>query len=802
MQATALDRWPDGSLRWMLVDLQADIVPGGFVSLHVTETPRERSRAPLVETTGPGFRIDTGPAVFLVGPERFPFQDVKIGDRSVLDPQSSGLVVTDSRNEPLTIRVTGVAIETNGPVRAVLRVEATVGDVTNPVLRMVARLHFLAGQAIVKLDVTLRNPRPARHKGGYWELGDPGSIHVRNAYVRFGLAAGHQTESVRCSAETDGPFESLETPFRLSQHSSGGENWCSPVHRNRSHALPLFRGYRVVAPGVERTGLRATPIVQLQRDGASVAVAVEHFWENFPKSIEARDGVLSLHLFPQEPADLHEVQGGEQKTHSFWTAFGDGSGPGPSLEWCRNPSRLVPDPASSCGSGVVPFLTPANKDPNPGYSRLVNSAIDGDHTFIGKREVIDEYGWRHFGEVYADHEAVFHTGALPLVSHYNNQYDAIAGCAYQFLRSGNPAWWPLMDDLARHVVDIDIYHTDRDWPKYNHGLFWHTVHYKDAGISTHRTYPRTEGVYGGGPSAGHLYTTGLMLHYFLTGSSQSRDAVIELATFVIDADDGSKSIFRWLDRGRTGFATASGTEDYHGPGRASGNALNALLDAHQLTGDARFLEKAEEIIRRSIHPGDDIGALNLLDADWKWFYTVFLQALAKYLWRKHSIGQVDRMYAYAQTSLLAYAQWMAAHEYPFLTKPELLEYPTETWAAQDMRKSEVFKWAALHSDSDLRAQFLERAEYFFEYSITTLADMPTRTLARPVIVLLGHGWNHAAFATEVPRLPAGPAGLDFGTPERFVPQKRRALRRAMIIAGAMGLLALAGLVVLLRLYLW
>ena len=122
---------------------------------------------------------------------------------------------------------------------------------------------------------------------------------------------------------------------------------------------------------------------------------------------------------------------------------------------------------------------------------MLDAAIDGPDTFDAKREVIDEYGWRHFGDIYGDHEAVFQKGPTPLVSHYNNQYDPIAGFAYQFLRGGDPRWFRHMDELAAHVTDIDIYHTDRDKAAYNHGLFWHTYHYVDADLATHRSYPRS-----------------------------------------------------------------------------------------------------------------------------------------------------------------------------------------------------------------------------------------------------------------------------------------------------------------------
>src|SRR5438128_12315270 len=169
-----------------------------------------------------------------------------------------------------------------------------------------------------------------------------------------------------------------------------------------------------------------------------------------------------------------------------------------------------------------------------------------------------------------------------------------------------------MDDLAEHVIDIDLYHTDADKAAYNHGLFWHTCHYVDADTSTHRSYPRAAGVCGGGPGCEHNYTTGLMLHHFLTGSPRSRRAVIELAQWVIDMDDGRKTVFRWLDRGDTGLASATVSPNYHGPGRGAGNSINALLDGYRLNGKPEFLAKLEQLIRRCVHPAENVASRNLL----------------------------------------------------------------------------------------------------------------------------------------------------------------------------------------------
>ena len=59
-------------------------------------------------------------------------------------------------------------------------------------------------------------------------------------------------------------------------------------------------------------------------------------------------------------------------------------------------------------------------------------------------------------------------------------------------------------------------------------------------------------------------------------------------------------------------------------------------------------------------------------------------------------GILDTMDEYAQASLLHYARWMAQHEYPYLEKPERLEFSTETWAARDIRKADVFLAAQHH----------------------------------------------------------------------------------------------------------
>ena len=666
--------------------------------------------------------------------------------------------------------------------------------------------HFFPDSTTIRFHFTLTNPAASEHPGGLWDLGEANSVLLQDCSIRVPFTGKGPVE-IAFSPECGSPFAIHHGPLELYQDSSGGENWQSTNHICRSRKVPnAFRGYRLKSKDGEIRGNRATPIVSLRRGDQHLSVSLPYFWQNFPKAIEADEKGITLRLFPKQSAEPHELQEGEQKTYVFYIAFGQDSVTDEPLAWTRNPIVPVVDPTWVALTKAVPYMTPRATDPNSAYLQLVDAAIDGDDTFEKKREVIDEYGWRHFGEVYGDHEANLHVeaGAKPRVSHYNNQYDCIAGFAYQWLRSGDVRWFRMMDELAHHVRDIDIYNTDHDKAAYNHGLFWHTYHYVDADTGTHRSYPKNgrippngKPVPGGGPGNEQNYSYGLMLHYFLTGDPDCKEAALGLAQWVIDMDDGSKTVFRWLCRGDTGLASASRSPNYHGPGRGAANSVAVLLNGHRLTGNRKFLKKAEQLIRRVIHPADDVtqmvGMIRdgkvYVDAENRWFYVMFLSSLGQYLDHKVDLGERDADYAYARASLLHYARWMVEHEYPYLSRPEVLEYPTETWAAQDMWKSDVFKFAGLHATGAERDRFFERAEYFFTASVGTLSALPTKTLCRPVVLMLGHGWMQNWFAQHPDDARPAPAiaVTDFGRRTVFVPQKAIAMKRAKRLA-AVGLL--------------
>lgn len=783
---TVTSRWGDGSIKWGLVDCQINVA-----SKKTAIYMLKRNRGSLDGSEKAGIRIEessdnltvhTGSATFRVNRTVFtPFEQVYMGSGELLAERRNGIELVDSAGVRYTPYIDDLKVQLAGPVRTTVRFRGTFrSDSNNEFARFMAALSFFQNQSTVEMELTVHNAKAAQHPRELWDLGDQGSIFFKDLSLYTSLI-GSDALLTEWVTSTSQKSRAQTGRLEIYQDSSGGRNWNSHNHVNRDGKVTTsFCGYRVTMDGViVEEGDRADPVIAMHSQRGIVSAAIMGFWQNFPKAMESDNRAMIVRLFPRQYSDEYELQGGEQKTHVVFLNYGQ---PADSLNWVHDRLRPCPDPSWCAATRAVSYLHPrGDKDEKENTlvnaGRIVSSAVIGEHTFFIRREAIDEYGWRNFGDLYADHESVQHAGPTPLIAHYNNQYDVIHGSLIQYLRTGEHQWFRLAHELAQHVIDIDIYHTEQDRLALNGGLFWHTDHYTDARTATHRALTRLSPQaqafphYGGGPACEHNYTSGLLLYYWMTGDAKAREAVLTLADWVVNMDNGVHRIFGYLDPRPTGYCSSTADRGYHGPGRGAGNSINALLDAAQLVPTSLYLEKAEQLIRRCIHPSDNIGQRRLEDVELRWSYTVFLQVLAKYLDYKAELGQLDFMYGYAQESLLHYAGWMVDHEVPFKTILHKVTIPTETWPAQDIRKANVFHLAAKHASGALRETLQKKASFFFNSCINDLLSFPTHTLTRPIVILMGNAYVHSYFLlhdTEVAQRPAEMYG--YGRPKRFKPQ--------------------------------
>jgi hypothetical protein len=778
LQAAPLCRWSDGSVRWALLDFLGDAQPGETASYRLMAfygpDDEDGESAPLrVERNESATRVETGAASFELSPRasRLIGSIFTPGEHP---PLAGGVRVdmTDSKGRETSLQVDRVAVEEEGPVRAAARASGTIACSRGNRVSFEARLDFFSGTGVCRLELAVLNPSSAWHPGGLWDLGDPGSVLFED--ISLVLDGLENAPGVLCAPEAgEGVRAYSDSDWTLHQDSSGGERWNSSNHVAADGRLTVsFRGYRILGEEgrVLGEGRRALPWIHVRTtDGRWISAGVDKFWQNFPKALAVSPGRVRIGLFPRECRVPFELQGGERKRHVVWLEFGR-SGEIPRVPGLLRPLVVRLDSDWVEKTRAVSHFLPEKKEPAAAYLSYVRRAVEGPDSVFAKREIIDEYGWRNFGDLYADHEAVGREA--PLVSHYNNQYDFVFGAFLHYLRSGDARWRELMEDLARHASDIDIYHTDGDRPAYNHGSFWHTYHYQDAGRSTHRAFtadsPRRHDTnsYGGGPSSEHNYTTGLLHAYFLTGDPWAREAVLELAGWVAAMDGG----FGVAEKNATGLA--SQTCDFHGPGRGAGNSINALLDAFQLTRERRHLAKAEALIRRCVHPRDDPESIGLDDPERRWSYLVFFQSLGKYLDLKSEMEDLDPCFYYARESLLQYADWMARCEVPYQSVLHKVEIPTETWPAQDIRKSCVFNYAWKYGPEEQAGRYRERARFFFDRCLEDLLSFDTAFLIRPMVLLAVHGTMEGYCARHPEeKVSYARSAHDFGKPSGFRPRR-------------------------------
>jgi hypothetical protein len=243
-----------------------------------------------------------------------------------------------------------------------------------------------------------------------------------------------------------------------------------------------------------------------------------------------------------------------------------------------------------------------------------------------------------------------------------------------------------------------------------------------------------------------------MHYYFLTGNKQAKETVILLADWVrnvISLPDTLLGFIYDIKRKLPVWKQVLKGEQFRANkfpfSRASGNSINALLDAFSLTNNKKYLLSAETIIAECIHPLDDIQTRDLLNAEINWSYNVCLQAIGKYLDLKIELQEIDHMYGYAQKSLLHYAKWMAENEYLYLDKSTDLEYPNETWPTQDLRKCCVLYLASKHSEGIQKKDFAQKAAFFFDSAITQFNQFETKTLTRPIALLMQNSFMHDYF---------------------------------------------------------
>ena len=546
-QTRVLSRWPDGSVRWALLDWQMDLRPREVRHWRVGtgRVPVERT----VKVTDGSDRIDvdTGPLQFTVAKDRFaPLAAVRLSGVSMLTgPVTTFFDVGGKRIDPQA--PTSVKVTEPGPLRTRIEVRGryTAG------FEYVVRIDAFANQPFVRVLYTFE-----QHDAEPYTF-------VRQLAIALPLTFA-------------GP----------ASYAAGREKGTPAVGTVPATGITVLQEDNdTLRIGAEHAAEHAAGWIDVHDASHGVALASRFFWQEYPQSFELRPNGLTYNLWPPAVPPA-KVGMGVAKTHEFVLYFHGKTVPAPAQ------LAALREPLLGYVNGRWTAATRALRN---GIAR--SASTDGFLRELGTgyrayQEHAAMERWDDSGQVRCAGRATTRTAGTPVAEaspaehprhgfygmfnwgdwNFPGYHDTTKGCdawgnleydmtqvlALAYAATGEQTYHESMVAAARHFMDVDrIYyqHAHPNWVGMNHPK--NPLHFAFEI---------------GGVDLGHTWTEGLLSYYYLTGDDRGLEAARGIADYLV---------------------RRSRSAGLRGNPRQWGWPQIALVAAYEATGDAEYRSAAQ-----------------------------------------------------------------------------------------------------------------------------------------------------------------------------------------------------------------
>ena len=567
-------RWEDGSARWVLLDFQADPTADGEerYTLSWGEPPQPGGGdAPVCRADSAEVALRSGEVTVSVGGEDL---------LSLADRFDVALSLTDADGELCEAVIEAAAVEAAGPLRGTL---SLVGSFRTPagkrLFQFRLRASVYAGLSLVRLEPLVlvdANAGVIQRIHDLWLRLCPRSVAGR---TRIGGAPGW-----------DGHADYTEALFQVDDE------------------------HYVLMGTLDGEGGKAPGWAELADADGVATLALRDFWEQWPKALDVSQFGLSVGLFPPfsegdfahlEPwykhqylfdGDCYRLRTGQARRWDVWVDLG---GDGESLARHAN-APLVPvaDPAHALATGVWDEIAPAGTPAMTNYDGWAEHLFDA---YCHSLEVERDYGAMNWGDWFGERH----------VNWGNHEYDTTNQILIQFARTGDPKYLHAADAAARHSAEVDtVHHVNSDladhfgrrddYPARPGMVHQHTVGHV-SGFYTNEQIRQLLVEHGVGDSPnpylcvdpynlGHIWTQGLVRHYFLTGDPFLRETVEKIGDNLAQLVQEAKYPFM----------------GHSHCGRTAGWTLLALAGAYELDFDQRYLTAMRSLVDDALAEQDPV----------------------------------------------------------------------------------------------------------------------------------------------------------------------------------------------------
>ncbi len=527
-QTTTLEQWPDGSVRWLLLDFLVDVAARGEIVyvLRQGAPPRPAAGQRLRLEQGPGGRvIDTGVCRVTVPASGGALaSEVEAGGRRVAGQLPlPALVVSGAADRAPTPEAPRV--ETEGPVRSELLLRGRWPDGAT----YEARLAAFAGQSALRLRYTLTH------------AGDAPALPVR----RLGLSVpGPFTSGAIGLGGNARRFAALTEAHTLRQLDQGDAQFDHTPAGGRADCW-------VAGSNAAGTTILATPLC----------------WQQYPEELGVSQQALRLDLLAggDDPLQLGR---GAAKTHEVWFVF-------PPLTGAVSAGDLAAALAAPLVAHVDPrwvvrtgALAQSVAPDDPGVAVFLPRLGDAFRRYQA-RSTAERWDEGPPGQCDVRTSEHVHTGFYGALNwgdwNFPGYRDRTEGCdawgnleydltqvlGLGWVATGKRPMWDAFVAAALHYRDVDIIHHDPEHPD-RVGL----NHPHKVG---HFLPSATQNV-----DLGHAWLEGLITHYRLTGERRSLDAARAMGDALAGRVDKARNPrqFGWPMIAIAALATATGEARY------------------------------------------------------------------------------------------------------------------------------------------------------------------------------------------------------------------------------------------------
>jgi hypothetical protein len=559
-QISLTARWPDGSVKWLLATLAADVPANGQRTYRLEygrDVRQTKADDPEIHANEQGVVLNAGTLRMQIDAQGNLISLENEGRPCLVDGAAclTKAVMFGGKAMVPAAEPAHIEVEEAGPARIVIKVTSHVCDDSRSCrLQIEKRIVAYPGLPFLRIFHT---------------------------FVIEGTERFTKLESLRYEI----PLAKHAAAWNVATQQGG----LLELHKG-SAVLQRFDEEVIAVHEGQETQSRNRIIGSIASQGVDgCAVALRDFWQNYPKAFSISESGLSVELCPDFQAGLYDafpfekeghhlyyylldghyrLKRGISKTHEMFLCFADESQRASLCRLFQRPLLATAPPEWYCDSKAFYDVAPRDETWFPLYEQAIDKNLVA---YAERRERQRDFGMLNYGDWYGERGTNWG----------NIEYDTQHAFFLEYIRSGNPAAFFLGEATEIHNRDIDTVQWSDDDKEigavYVHQMC-HVGDYYDKPVPGFLGFPR------GGYTVSHAWTEGHFDHYFLTGDRRSYQTGCAVADFFI-----RKQLGRPYD-----FSTC----------RTPGWHLIMLAATYAATNDPYYLNAARVVVDRVLETQD------------------------------------------------------------------------------------------------------------------------------------------------------------------------------------------------------